>query len=70
MIAVTRLNGAKFYVNAEQIQLVERTPDTMITLVNEKKVIVLESAEIIVERILDYQRSKLRPLTSQEPSPK
>ncbi len=57
MIPVTRLNGTKFYINAELIQMVEETPDTVITLVNEKKVIVLESADLVAEKIIDYQRS-------------
>jgi flagellar protein FlbD len=65
VISLTRLNGVKFYLNAELIQLVEETPDTMITLVNEKKVIVLEKAEVVAERTINYQRSKMIPLPSQ-----
>jgi flagellar protein FlbD len=66
VIAVTRLNGAKFYLNAELIQMIEQTPDTMITLVNEKKVVVLEPAHIVTERIIFYQRTKNRPISPQE----
>jgi flagellar protein FlbD len=55
MILVTRLNGTSFYVNAELIQAVEQTPDTVITLVNEKKVVVRESAAELVNRIIEYR---------------
>ena len=34
MIRVTRLNGKRFVVNAEQIRYLESTPDTVITLIN------------------------------------
>ena len=66
MIAVTRLNGAKFYLNAELIQMIEQTPDTMITLVNEKKVVVLEPADVVAERIIFYQRSKNMPISPKD----
>ncbi len=37
MIRVTRFNGTKIYLNAELIQSVEGTPDTVITLTNNKR---------------------------------
>ena len=42
MIAVTRLNGSKFYINALLIETIEETPDTFITLTTGKKTLVLE----------------------------
>lgn len=66
MIAVTRLNGAKFFLNAELIQMIEEFPDTHITLVNEKKVVVREPASVVAERIIAYQRSKRKSITAQE----
>jgi flagellar protein FlbD len=62
---VTRLNGTKFFINAELIQMVEEMPDTVITLVNEKKLIVLESADLVAERVIEYQRSVHEPLSQQ-----
>lgn len=56
MIDVTRLNGKRFVVNAEQIRFVESTPDTMITLLSGDKIIVTESLEEVVERAIQYQR--------------
>ena len=43
MIEVTKINGAKILVNTSLIEVVEETPDTVITLTDGKKVIVKES---------------------------
>ncbi len=56
MIKVTRFNGTEFYVNAEMIVTVEGTPDTVITLNNNVKLIVKEKASVIIERIIRYKR--------------
>ncbi|MCF7959035.1 MAG: flagellar FlbD family protein [Phycisphaerae bacterium] len=56
MIAVTRLNGKRFVVNAEQIRYIENTPDTMITLTSGDKVMVQETLEVVVELAIDYCR--------------
>lgn len=47
MIEVTRLNETKLLINAEQIETVEETPDTVITLLSGKKIIVKESRQEI-----------------------
>jgi len=57
MIKVTRLNGKEFVVNAELIQYVEATPDTVITLVNHEKLVVKEPVDEIVRRSIEYGRS-------------
>lgn len=54
MIAVTRINGSSFYLNALMVESVEETPDTYITLVTGKRIIVLEKAEEVLERIRKY----------------
>jgi len=56
MIAVTRLNGKKFVVNAENIRYVESTPDTMITMMNGDKVMVQETLETVVQLAIEYSR--------------
>lgn len=61
MILVTRFNGTKIYLNAEIIQSVEGTPDTVITLTNNTKVVVKENDRTVVEKILLYQRSVRNP---------
>ncbi len=57
MIKVTRLNGKEFVVNAELIQYVEATPDTVVTLVNHEKLVVKESIDEIVRRVVEYGRT-------------
>lgn len=55
MVRVTRLNGKEFLINPHLIEFIEETPDTVITLITGKKVIVAESAETIIERIISYR---------------
>lgn len=57
MIRLTRLNKQPFVLNAELMQMIEEAPDTIITLVNNEKFLVLESAEEVIQRIIDYHRS-------------
>lgn len=54
---MTRLNGKEFVVNAELIQYVEATPDTVITLVNHEKLVVKESIDEVVKRVVEYGRA-------------
>lgn len=55
MVMVTRLNGKEFYVNPDLIEFMEETPDTVITLSDGKKLVVLEKAQIVIERIVRYR---------------
>lgn len=43
MIEVTKLNGTKLLINSNLIEVVEETPDTVLTLTDGKKYIVKES---------------------------
>jgi flagellar protein FlbD len=56
MILVHRLDGASFYLNAELVETVEATPDTVIVLVNGHRYIVKEQVEEVIARILTYRR--------------
>lgn len=56
MIRVSKLNGVQYYINADVIDLIEKTPDTLITLSSGKKLIVLETPEEIVDRIIAYRQ--------------
>jgi len=66
MIKVTRFNGKPLYINAELIQYVEGTPDTVITLVNETRMLVSESPEMVIDQIISYRRKVLKGITSSE----
>ncbi len=57
MIKVTRLNGKEFVVNAELIQFLEETPDTVITLMSQEKIVVKESVDDVIQRVVQYARS-------------
>lgn len=57
MIEVTRLNGSTVTINAEVIELVESVPDTVITTITGRKLIVRDSITSVVERITAYRRS-------------
>ncbi|MBR4152832.1 MAG: flagellar FlbD family protein [Selenomonadaceae bacterium] len=62
MIKLTKFNSdskkeGEFILNAELIQTIESTPDTVITLVNEKKFIVEEAADEVVRRVMKYRRA-------------
>jgi flagellar protein FlbD len=59
MIQLTRLNHVPLIVNADLIEHVEVTPDTVIALTNGQKFMVLESAEDVVERVIQFRRSIL-----------
>ena len=60
MIQLTRLNHQPITLNAELIQWVESSPDTVITLVNGEKLVVLESRQEVSSAFLRYQRRKRR----------
>lgn len=54
MIALTKLRGEPFVLNAELIKTVERTPDTTIRLTTGETLMVLEPVEEVVERAVEY----------------
>ena len=61
MITVSRLDGSEVVVNAELIELVEAVPDTHLTLLDGKRLIVREAPEEIVARVIAYRRSAYGP---------
>jgi len=56
MIKVTLLNGQELIVNAELLEVVEQAHDTIITMTTGRKVIVKESAEDVVDKVLAYHQ--------------
>lgn len=62
MIKLTKFNSeannkGEFILNAEIIETVEQTPDTVITLINGKKLIVEEKMDEVVRRVMTYRRA-------------
>ena len=70
MIQLTRLNHVPLIVNADLIEHVEVTPDTVVTLTTGQKFLVLESSEEIVSKVIQFRGAILResgcPLTRED----
>jgi flagellar protein FlbD len=56
MIEVTKLNGVKILLNPHLFEMVEETPDTVITLTTGKKIIVKESRQEIKNLVKSYRK--------------
>jgi flagellar protein FlbD len=55
MIKLSRLNNSKYYLNSDIIEIIEETPDTVITTLNGKKFVVLETVEEVIDRIVEFR---------------
>jgi len=56
MILVKKFNKEEFYINPMMIEMIEKTPDTIITLINNKKYIVADKIEDLLENIENYYK--------------
>jgi flagellar protein FlbD len=70
MIRVTRLNSSPLIINSDLIEHIEITPDTVITLTTGQSMRVRESADEIVQRIVDFRRNIQPPGSLASPLPK
>jgi flagellar protein FlbD len=59
MIQITRLNHIPLVLNSDRIEHIEITPDTVITLTTGQKIVVLEKAGEVVNRVVAFRRSIL-----------
>ncbi|MBO4981696.1 MAG: flagellar FlbD family protein [Lachnospiraceae bacterium] len=59
MIEVTKLNGVKILINPHLLELVEETPDTVLTLTTGRKLIVKESRQEIKNLVKSYRKDIL-----------
>jgi flagellar protein FlbD len=57
MIRLTRINHVPLVLNSDLIEHVEITPDTVIAMTSGQKFIVLESANEVIERVIDFRRT-------------
>ncbi|WP_435768377.1 flagellar FlbD family protein [Nocardioides sp. SYSU DS0651] len=55
MISLTRLSGTTFLLNADLIERVDCTPDTVVTLVDGTKYVVSDSLEAVLDAVLGYR---------------
>ena len=54
MITLKRLNDDEFVLNAVLIEQVQSLPDTTISLINGKKIVVKNKAEDVIQKITEY----------------
>jgi len=59
MIQLTRLNNTPLMVNSDLIKFVEQSPDTVITLLNNEKILVREDAATVLKRIVQFRQTIL-----------
>ena len=62
MIQLTRLNNQPLVVNSDLIKFVEKAPDTLLTLVTGEKIIVRETCEEVLAKIIEFRRTILSGL--------
>jgi len=60
MIQLTRLNNSPLAVNSDLIKFVEQAPDTVITLITGEKIVVRESAQDVLAKVVEFRRSVLQ----------
>ena len=57
MIWLTRLSHVPVVLNSDLIEYIDTTPDTVITLTTGQKMMVLEAAQEVVERVIRFRRA-------------
>jgi flagellar protein FlbD len=60
MIRLTRYDSTVFVVNCDIIQYVESTPDTILTLTTGDKLMVRETADEVIARVIEFKREILK----------
>ena len=56
MISLKRLNGTSFFLNPDLMEQMESTPDTVITLTTGNNIVVLESPDEVINKVVEYRR--------------
>ncbi|MGA3203077.1 MAG: flagellar FlbD family protein [Bryobacteraceae bacterium] len=64
MIRLTRINHVPLVLNADLIEHVETTPDTVISMTNGEKFVVLESTEDVIRKVIEFRREISRDVTA------
>jgi len=57
MIKVTRINDSEIVINSDLIEFIESSPDTIISLTDGKKIIVRESTDDVIQKIIVFRRT-------------
>lgn len=56
MIELSKLNGDTFWLNPHQIEYIEKNPDTTLIMLSGKHIVIHESVQTVIERIVEYRR--------------
>ncbi|MGM0378548.1 MAG: flagellar FlbD family protein [Bacillota bacterium] len=56
MIKLTRLNEKVFVLNDDLIEVIDETPDTIIKLTTGHKIVVKETVDEVIEKIIKYKQ--------------
>jgi flagellar protein FlbD len=67
MINLTRINRVPVVLNSDLIEHIERTPDTVVSLTNGLKLLVLESPTEIISRVVSFRRQILQGIIVENP---
>ena len=65
MILLKKLNGEEFILNCDLIETIMENPDTTILLTNGKHLIVRESKEEVVDKVVVCRREAFRGILDQ-----
>ena len=57
MINVMRLDGKKYWVNPHMIESMETNPDLTLTMLSGRKLVIKDSPEDIIEKIIEYRKN-------------
>jgi flagellar protein FlbD len=66
MIRLTRINHVPLVLNADLIEHVETTPDTVISMVNGQKFVVLESTDDVIRKVIEFRREISRDIPARD----
>lgn len=64
MIRLTRINHVPLVLNADLIEHMESTPDTVISMTNGQKFVVLESTDDVIGKVIEFRREISRGIPS------
>jgi flagellar protein FlbD len=65
MVTLTKLNGNEFVVNSDLIEILEKTPETVVSLTNGKKFTVRESPQEVVAQVIRFRQEIARPVVKE-----
>jgi flagellar protein FlbD len=70
MIELTKFHGSRIVVNADLIEFIDSIPETVVVMSTGRRVIVTETVQEVVEKVITYRRRYLTaPYTNPQPPP-